>query len=72
MSTETQSVIDAAKAADVELRKFLGDDERSGEIAASDYHVLAQVMTSLRNSFATLETLSSELERVKGNKAINN
>jgi hypothetical protein len=66
--TVTQSVIDAAKAADVELRKFLGDDERGGELVASDHHILTQVMTALRNSFATLETLSSELERVKGER----
>src|SRR5690606_22484018 len=49
------------RCSDVDLRKFLADDQRGGELSAPDHHILVAVMSNQREALARIEELEAEL-----------
>lgn len=50
----SEEMVERAKAADLQLRQFLADDERGGELSVEDHHILVNVMDALRGCAALL------------------
>lgn len=62
----TDEMVERALAADLSLRKFLADDDRGGELAADDHHVLVEVMSTLRSLTAALSSQAQTTGGVDG------